>query len=69
MNRFTFKPRRSLSEPSRLNLPDTAPEGEDEMYTALVALGGAIAAAEQSGLVTELVRPDGSVAARIVPGG
>lgn len=50
----------------RLNLPATAPEGEEEMYAALAAFGGTITHAE-AGCVTELIRPDGIVAARVVP--
>lgn len=50
----------------RLNLPATAPEGEGEMYAALAAFGGTVVHAE-AGCVTELVRPDGTVAARVVP--
>lgn len=51
---------------SRLNLPATAPLKGEDQYAMLVAYGGAILAAEQ-GKETELVRPDGQVAARIVP--
>lgn len=50
----------------RLNLPATAPEGEEAIYAALAAYGGTIVHAE-AGCVTELVRPDGTVAARVVP--
>jgi hypothetical protein len=51
---------------SRLNLPAITPVSDNELYGIVVAYGGAIVAAER-GEETELVRPDGRVAARIVP--
>lgn len=50
----------------RLSLPPAPPLSNHEVHAALVSLGGAIVHAE-AGCVTELVRPDGTVAARIVP--
>lgn len=50
----------------RFSLPAAPPVTEDEIYAALVSWGGLVVAAE-SGITTELVRPDGTVAGRIVP--
>jgi hypothetical protein len=50
----------------RFTLPAVPPVTEDEIYAALVSWGGLVVAAE-SGIITELVRPDGRVAGRVVP--
>ena len=57
---------RARQQAHRLNLPPAPPLSNHEMYAALVSWGGAVVHAE-SGCVTELVQPDETVAARIVP--
>jgi hypothetical protein len=53
-------------EVQRFGLPAGPPVTEDETYAALVSWGGLVVAAE-NGVVTEITRPDGRVAARIMP--
>lgn len=53
-------------EVQRFSLPAAPPVTEDEIYAALVSWGGLVVAAE-SGITTELVRPDGQMAGRVVP--
>jgi hypothetical protein len=50
----------------RFSLPASPPVTEDEVYAALVSWGG-LAVAAESGITTELVRPDGLIAGRVVP--
>jgi hypothetical protein len=50
----------------RFGLPARPPVTEDETYAALVSWGGLVVAAE-AGIITELIRPDGSVAGRVMP--
>lgn len=53
-------------EVQRFSLPASPPVTEDEIYAALASWGGLVVAAE-AGITTELIRPDGQTAGRIVP--
>ena len=62
-----MRPRRSRRpQVQRFGLPAVPPRTEDEMYAHLVSWGGLVVAAE-AGVTTEITRPDGRVAARLVP--
>jgi hypothetical protein len=50
----------------RFSLPAEPPVTDEEAWIALISWGGLVVTAE-GGITTELVRPDGQVAGRVMP--